>query len=221
VVRAAGGTQISWVWCPADVEDSPHTLKSLYPGDSYVDWVGTDVYPRAGQSFSSAAQTEISSIRSVSSKPMMLPEIGYTQSDSASWWSNFLSNVLQNSYPYIHAVVIWEMPPSLAVVDSTTLAAFQQGIASSYYSSNNYSSLNISPIPAIGANPNSTPNPTAQQTSYLTPAPVKAPAVSPLGLAVDVTVILVIGAVVYVTIVRKQISSKKMRGRKKSDLKRK
>jgi len=43
VVRNAGGNQISWVWCPGDVGDSVSTLQSVYPGDNYVDWVGTDI----------------------------------------------------------------------------------------------------------------------------------------------------------------------------------
>jgi hypothetical protein len=194
-VRATGETDISWVWCPADVGDSASTLKSLYPGDSYVDWVGTDVYPRAGQSFSSAAQTEISSIRSVSSKPMMLPEIGYTQSDSASWWSNFLSKVLPNSYPYIQAVVIWEMPPSLTVVDSTTLPAFQQGIASSYYSSSVYSSLNISPITALSDSVST------HTSTFSIPTPT--PSTSSAWIAsVTIPIIVIVGVLVVIIVAR-------------------
>jgi hypothetical protein len=209
-VRAAGGTQISWVWCPADLGDSVSKLQSLYPGDQYVDWVGTDVYPGAGQSFSSAAQTELNNIRSVApNKPVMLPELGYTYSDGNSWWSNFLGNVLPNNYPYIKAVVIWEMPPGNTVVDANDLSGFQHRIASSYYSSNVYSSLNISPINAIGENPNPTPTPiptpqpTPQPTGYPTTKSTHSPATASSGFSVfDVAIIVVIAVITFMAVYR-------------------
>jgi hypothetical protein len=217
-VRAAGGTDISWVWCPANVGDSVSTLQSLYPGDSYVDWVGTDVYPRSGQSFSSASQTEIKNIEVVApDKPMMLPELGYpTGSNSGSWWNNMLNNVLPNNYPFIQAVCIWQDPSEDAswnVIDSNTLSGFQAGITSSYYSSNVYSSLNISPITALGENPNSNPTPTSQPTStptYIggltpTPSPTSTSKSSPVvssGLGwSDVVIIVVIAAMAGVAVV--------------------
>ena len=212
-MRDAGGTNISWIWCPADIGDSVNTLRSLYPGDQYVDWVGTDVYPRAGQSFSSAAQVEISHIQSVApNKPMMLPEIGYTGSDAGTWWNNMLTNVLQNQYPYISALVVWQ-DPTESPYDVSNLSAFQQGIASSYYSSNVFSSLKISPIPALGENPTS-PTLTFQPTNY--PTSNNAPVLSPLGLGVDVAIILAVVAIVYVALASKQILSKKTSAHKKS-----
>jgi hypothetical protein len=219
-VRAAGATNINWVWCPADVGDSASTLASVYPGNAYVDWVGTDVYPSAGQSFSSAAQVEISNIRSITAKPMMLPEIGYAGSDAGAWWNNVLNNVLPNNYPYISAIVIWHDPTD-GPYDVTNLPAFQQGIASSYFSSNVFGSLNISPIPPIGEDLNLSPTPTSQPTgyptpttSYSTPRFANVPVVSFLGLAIAVVIFLTVGAIVYVTLVRKQISSKKTSSRK-------
>ena len=219
-VRAAGATNINWVWCPADVGDSASTLASVYPGNAYVDCVGTDVYPSAGQSFSSAAQVEISNIRSITAKPMMLPEIGYAGSDAGALWNNVLNNVLPNNYPYISAIVIWHDPTD-GPYDVTNLPAFQQGIASSYFSSNVFGSLNISPIPPIGEDLNLSPTPTSQPTgyptpttSYSTPRFANVPVVSFLGLAIAVVIFLTVGAIVYVTLVRKQISSKKTSSRK-------
>lgn len=152
-VRNAGGTQISWVWCTGNVGDSQASLTSVYPGDSYVDWVGTDVYPRAGESFTSTAGTELTNIETVSGKPVMIPELGYIGSDSATWWSNFLST-LSSAWPSIKAVVIWEMPSaSLTVVDSGTLTNFKQAISSSDYTSNTYSSLDVSPLDALPLTP--------------------------------------------------------------------
>jgi hypothetical protein len=144
-VRAAGGTQISWVWCTGDVGDSVSTLQSVYPGSNYVDWVGTDVYIGSGQSFAQGANPELPNIHSVASgKPVMLPETGYTGSDS-TYWSNLLTTTIPNSYSYLKAVVIWEQPSASLTVANN--AGFKQGIASSYYKSNTYGSLSTTPIP--------------------------------------------------------------------------
>jgi len=162
VVRGAGGTQISWVWCTGDVGDSVSTLQSVYPGDNYVDWVGTDIYGDMVHS----GDVELTNIHNaIPQKPVMIPEIGYTGGDS-SYWSTLLSSTLPNQFPYVKAVVIWEMPSaSLTVVGSKTLSAFKQGIASSHYSSNVYGSLSISPTAAIGENLNHTSTPMSQVPS--------------------------------------------------------
>jgi hypothetical protein len=176
-VRAAGGTQISWIWCPGDVGDSVSTLRSLYPGDNYVDWVGTDIYLRSGQTFAQGAQPELPNIRSVApNKPVMLPEIGYIGGDSASYWANLLTNVLPNDYSYIKGICLWQDPAEgLTVTDSAILPSFREAIASNYYSSNIYSSLSTSPIPAIGSTtstlPSITPFPSGQPIILPTPSP--------------------------------------------------
>ena len=155
-VRDAGGTQISWVWCPAAIGDSVSTLQSLYPGENYVDWVGPDIYLVAGQHLSDFS--EINTVRTVApNKPMMFPEFGYKGDESASWWPNFLGNELPNQYPYIKAIVFWQDPAN--GWDNTipsTLPAFSQAISSSYFSSNTYRSLNTSPITPLGNSPNPT-----------------------------------------------------------------
>ena len=44
--KAQGVTNVIWVWNPnyANNLGDPHSLDEYYPGDSYVDWVGIDVY---------------------------------------------------------------------------------------------------------------------------------------------------------------------------------
>jgi hypothetical protein len=197
-VRAAGGTDISWIWCPAAIGDSVSKLKSLYPGDQYVDWVGTDVYIGKGQIFDQGAQPELPNIRSVApNKPVMLPETGYSGSEADSYWSNLLTNVLPKEYSYIKAVCLWQDPEEgLTVTDSTTLPSFRRAIASSYYSSNVYGSLNISPITAIGETPNPMFTPTSQPTLSL-------------GFGVGVAIVLVAGVIVYVTLFRSKFRRRK------------
>lgn len=205
-VRAAGGTQISWVWCTAAVGDSVSTLQSLYPGDNYVDWVGTDIYLSTGQTFDQEARPELPNIRTVApNKPVMLPETGYTGSNKASYWANLLTNILPKDYSYIKGIVVWEMPPDLTVVDSTTLPEFRQAIASSYYISNIYSSLNVSPINALsGINP--TPHPT--------PTPAPKPTSSIFVDAVIIGVIVMMALVAASKYIPKFIFQKKVKNKK-------
>jgi hypothetical protein len=131
--------------------------------------VGTDVYNTLDQ-----AQGYISTIRAVApNKPVMLPEIGYNGVDSASYWTKVLTE-LPSKYPYIKGFCLWEYPEgeNLTVADSATLPAFKQGIASSYYSSNVYGSLGISPLDAIGRTLNPTPaQPLFSSTSTSTKSP--------------------------------------------------
>jgi hypothetical protein len=216
-VRSAGGTQISWVWCPGNVDDSISKLKSVYPGDNYVDWVGTDIYLSTGQTFAQGANPELPNIQTVApNKPVMLPEIGYSGSDSASYWSNLLTNILPNNYPYIKAVVVWEMPSAgLTVVNSQNLASFRSAISSDYYSSNIYSSLSVTPIPVIDTsnpilNVDGVPIPT--NTSF--PTPAQTVVVQPLiGINLQVIfvlliILLVIGILVFLK--NKMINSRKI-----------
>lgn len=154
LARQYGATNISWIWCPANVGDSVATLQSVYPGDAYVDWVATDIYAEQGQLFSQNPQVELNNIHMVApNKPVMISEAGdlWSDSDGASWWKDLLTNALPNQYPWVKAVVAWQDPYDVSdIADSVTLPVFQQGIASNYYTSNVYSNLNISPIPIPG-----------------------------------------------------------------------
>ncbi len=145
-VRAAGGTQISWVWCPGDVGDSVSNLQSVYPGDNYVDWVGTDIYSNLNQ-----GDAELTNIHAaIPQKPVMIPEIGYTGTNKGAYWNTLLTLTLPNQLSYVKAIAIWEMPSGgLTVVDSITLPSFSQAISSNYYTSNTYSTLNTSPLDAL------------------------------------------------------------------------
>ncbi len=96
----------------------------------------------------------------------MIAEIGYGDKNPGTWWTNILNNIIPSN-PNIKAIVIWEMPPGLTVVNSATLSSFKQAISSSYYASNVYANLNISPLDALNGTPNSTQAPRSQ----LTPTP--------------------------------------------------
>jgi hypothetical protein len=96
------------------------------------------------------------------------------------------------------------MPPSLTVVDSATLPLFKQGISSSYYCSNIFGSIDISPIAAIGGTPNSTYlYPSATSTSG-TPLALS----SLLGLIVAFVVIVMVAIAVVLVVHKKSNQGK-------------
>ncbi len=187
-VRNAGGTQISWVWCPGDVGDSVATLHSVYPGDSYIDWVGTDIYGNLNQ-----GDVELTNIHTaVPQKSVMIPEIGYSGRNCA-YWSTLLTTTLPNQYPYVKAVVIWEMPSGgLTVVNSGTLSAFKSAIASSYYSSNTFSVESGNQILPLDSIP-----PTPTPTPIVSPTPTPTPHSGGLSIS-DIAIIVVMAVIGFV-----------------------
>lgn len=220
IFREYGANNVSWIWsgvCYMYNNNDIATTEALYPGDNYVDWSGIAGYSgTAGTTFDQMFQTYYNNSLAVApTKPIMIVEVGleYDASDEAAWWTNALTNELPNYYPQVKALVIWQMPPIDVTGSTVLLSAFQHGIASSYYSSNVYGSLNISPITALGENPNSTSTPTSQPTStptYIgsktpTPSPTltskSSPVVVSSGLGwSDVVIIVVIAAMAVVAV---------------------
>ena len=88
--RAAGAGNAAFVWCPNVGEPIGSAAQDWYPGDAYVDWVGTDVYPRqsAGTSFVTEADglDQLAAFAQQHGKPMMLAEWGVTSPDPDDGW---------------------------------------------------------------------------------------------------------------------------------------
>ncbi|WP_246036388.1 glycoside hydrolase family 26 protein [Cellulomonas telluris] len=90
---------VIWVWSPNIVNNLPATnrtldyTRSLYPGDEYVDWVGMSGYYRPpyreGQTptFDYTFGQTLTQLRAISSKPVVLAEIGASESggDKPRW----------------------------------------------------------------------------------------------------------------------------------------
>jgi hypothetical protein len=179
IFRAEGANDVSWIWCPGTQDISGPNLAQLYPGDAYVDWTAMDGYSWDGiTTFNQVFSWTYNTILSIApTKPMMIAEVGCTTTNNeGAWLTDMLSTQLPNNYDHIHAVVIWQDPTdagSFGVTNSYALSAFEQGISSSYYSSNVYGSLDTSPIPP--------PNPTTTPTQTLTPShnPTTLPTPSP------------------------------------------
>ncbi|WP_433281273.1 glycoside hydrolase family 26 protein [Micromonospora sp. CA-244673] len=80
--RAAGVTNVTWVWSPnASWDASLPKLSGLYPGDDYVDWAGVTGYYGIGaytdyRPFDSIFGPTITEIRAFSRKPLVITETG-------------------------------------------------------------------------------------------------------------------------------------------------
>lgn len=93
VARAAGGTNIRWMFNPIVSYEGSTPLDQLYPGDNYVDWIGLDGYnwgslkPWGWQSFTDIFTMGLTEIRQVApSKPLAIAEIGSAPGAGKSAW---------------------------------------------------------------------------------------------------------------------------------------
>ncbi|MFE9656578.1 glycoside hydrolase family 26 protein [Micromonospora sp. NPDC006431] len=91
--RAAGATNVTWVWSPNNRwDDSTPKLATFYPGDDYVDWVGisgyySTVFTSDYRSFDTIFSQSIQEIRAFTSKPLVITETGASDANGrkAEW----------------------------------------------------------------------------------------------------------------------------------------
>jgi Glycosyl hydrolase family 26 len=142
--RAAGATNVRWVWCPfaVDAGDSGRDWSRYYPGARYVDWVGMDGY-NWGSTRSWSRWQSFSEIFAplyadyAGRKPVMICEVGCAErgGDKAAW-IRAMGSALQNSFPAVKALVWfdakketdWRINSSPA-----SLAAFRSVVAQRYF----------------------------------------------------------------------------------------
>lgn len=92
VSRAAGGTNIKWVFNPIVSYEGSTPLTQLYPGDSYVDWVALDGYNWGAlkwgwQSFTDVFTMGLKEIKAIApGKPLAIAEIGCTPGTGKAAW---------------------------------------------------------------------------------------------------------------------------------------
>lgn len=163
IFTSVGATNATWVWCPnVDPEGKFQDLRSLYPGDGYVDWTCLDGYnwgtqPGAQSSRLGFEQLFGSTYREIAdsiapSKPMVIGETGASERSGkkAEWISETLAN-LPTAYPKLRGLVwfnTYDDGMDWPIETSPTAAsAFAAGIQSPAYRSNSYAGLSASPIP--------------------------------------------------------------------------
>lgn len=141
VFRRAGADNVQWVWCPY-VDNGHLPFMRFYPGERWLDWVALDGFnwgaPKAWQSFSKVFDRSYRKLASVTSKPIMIAEVGSHEAggSKARWLRRTLGRQLPR-LPRVRAVVWFSATDGADFrVDSSpvALAAFRGEIADPLYS---------------------------------------------------------------------------------------
>jgi hypothetical protein len=165
--RQNGASKVMFVWNPdKEIRGQAETLQALWPGSTYVNWVGVDVFDREDKAHGTfpnpvtAISTTVSDIRKFSSQPLMIAESGTVTSPvKASWIQQLFTGTASLG---VKAVVYFNEMGSVANgsatwrLDSSTaaLAATKQTLASSgvaWPGHNNGSLLNDESLVLHGA----------------------------------------------------------------------
>jgi hypothetical protein len=144
-----GATNATWVWCPnVDFEGTLQDLRSLYPGDDYVEWTCLDGYntgadPAKGYRWRSFDQLYARTYEQIveriaPSKPMVIGEVATSErGGSKAQWITDMLRILPRRYPAIGGFVWldkfengmeWPIESSQSAIE-----AFAAGIGSPAY----------------------------------------------------------------------------------------
>jgi hypothetical protein len=157
IFTQVGAENVSWVWCAnIDPTHDFQNLKSLYPGDEYVDWTSLDGYnwgtnPAKPDRWLSFDQLYSSTYNTITkevapTKPMVIGEIGSTEygGSKAAWIEEALS-AIPNRYQKIRAMVWFEQFDDgmdwPIETSSASASAFARGISNSAYAGNTFGAL--------------------------------------------------------------------------------
>jgi mannan endo-1,4-beta-mannosidase len=167
IFTQVGATNATWVWCPyADTEKQlkKTPLKSLYPGNGYVDWTCLDAYnwgrnavnPKPWRSFDELflpAYNEVTK-KVAKKKPLMLGEFATSPyGGHKAVWIRQMFERLPRKYPRVRALIYfntvdrgidWPLETS-----PPAAKAFAKGIHKRIYANNRFGELAISPIPPL------------------------------------------------------------------------
>jgi hypothetical protein len=147
-----GARNVTWVWCPnIDLEGKLTPLRSLYPGDRYVDWTGIDGFNwgirRGSPGWLSFEQVFSRTYRQIVGKvaprkPLMLAEVSTSsRGGNKAAWIRQMFSVMPTRFPKIRAFSWFDRndrgskwpiessspgPPSVATRDSPRLLPRQR-----------------------------------------------------------------------------------------------
>ena len=148
VFDRAKATNVKWIWCP-NIDNADPAL--FYPGDDYVDWLGLVGFNNADwglwRSFTEIFAPTYARITSISTKPVMIAEVGTTEAsadvpgDKATWISNMYMREIPRDFPGVQAVVWFDEDKRYYGegdyrIDSSpeALAAYKVAVGSRLYS---------------------------------------------------------------------------------------
>ncbi len=105
--RAAGASNVAFVWCPSIVGTTDDFAAAYYPGNSYVDWIGWDGYDRKQDpNMLSDLFLPFYDHWLPEGKPMMIGETGATI-DQASYLTDLTDN-LPSLMPDVKALLYYD-----------------------------------------------------------------------------------------------------------------
>jgi len=143
IFASEGATNVQFVWCVGANPASPSPAE-FFPGDSYTSWIALDGYNRGNpwKSFTSIFSAAYTEITTVSSRPVMVAEMGSVENESdptakADWITSALGQEIPQAFPRVGAVLYFDAPGrgfSYALSSSSAaLDAFKVQAASAHY----------------------------------------------------------------------------------------
>lgn len=127
-----------FVWSSADISFGSAKMKAYYPGDQYVDWIGTSCYFSKAVSYGYPSYLMKETEAISANKPVMISEGGYGTSDCDNllWVREWFG--LKETHPRVKAVV-WENHENPSVgdrrihKDAAALAEYRKLVKDSYW----------------------------------------------------------------------------------------
>jgi len=101
VMRNAGAGNVKFVWNPDRVIKQSTPIKALWPGSGYVDWVAFDAYNWADTAHGTTTspynllQPSVSALRSFTSKPLLIAELGTAPYSGKPYFLSHMVNAMQ------------------------------------------------------------------------------------------------------------------------------
>ena len=91
IFTEVGATNVIWLWSPNVLRGTGDVdITKLYPGPSYVDWVGVDAYGFGEKTASEVLDPTVAILQRLTSKPILLAETGAKAGAEQAGWTTDL-----------------------------------------------------------------------------------------------------------------------------------
>jgi hypothetical protein len=100
--RNSGASNVKWVWNPDRIYSGSTSVKSLWPGAGYVDWVALDGYNWADQRHGTHKSpyellyNSVHTIRGFTNKPLFIAELGCAPSPGKNYFMQHMVTAMQS-----------------------------------------------------------------------------------------------------------------------------
>ncbi|EFG07515.1 Beta-mannanase [Streptomyces clavuligerus] len=135
IFQRAGADNVIWLWSPNILRPVPDiSLKQLYPGKEYVDWVGVVGYAVKEKKAAAVFEPTLKELRSFTDQPLFITETGAQPSAHKHRWTTDFFRWL-NASPDIAGFIWFERDKAEGghsdwrfTADPLTTEAFREGI---------------------------------------------------------------------------------------------